>query len=115
VKIASVSVQRPVFALMLILGLVVLGLVSLSKLEVELNPDVEFPYVAITTVLRGAAPETVEQEVTDVLEEEINTTEGIRTLRSVSSEGLSQILVEFELDYDVETTTSSQAIEDVIL
>ena len=101
-RIASVSVQRPVFALMLILGLVVLGLVSLSKLEVELNPDVEFPYVAVTTVLRGAAPETVEQEVTDVLEEEINTTEGIRTLRSVSSEGLSQILVEFELDYDVD-------------
>jgi HAE1 family hydrophobic/amphiphilic exporter-1 len=87
---------------MLILGLVVLGLVSLSKLEVELNPDVEFPYVAVTTVLRGAAPETVEQEVTDVLEEEINTTEGIRTLRSVSSEGLSQILVEFELEYDVD-------------
>ncbi|MFQ5699816.1 MAG: efflux RND transporter permease subunit [Myxococcota bacterium] len=100
-NLSSVSIRRPVFALMLILGLVVLGAVSLSRLEVALNPDVEFPFVAVQTVLRGASPETVESDVTDILEEEINTTEGIRTLRSVSSLGLSQIMVEFELGYDV--------------
>jgi len=101
VRIASISIERPVFALMLVLGLVVLGFVSLSKLELALDPDIEFPYVTVSTVLRGAAPETIEIEVTDILEEEINTIEGIRSLRSTSSEGLSQIGVEFETGYDI--------------
>ena len=101
-RISTISVQRPVFALMLILGLVVLGLVSLTRLDVALNPDVEFPYVIVSTVLRGAAPETIEAEVTDILEEEINTIEGIRTLASVSSDGISQVMIEFELGYDVD-------------
>ncbi|MDE2922038.1 MAG: efflux RND transporter permease subunit [Acidobacteriota bacterium] len=96
------SIRRPVFALMLNVGLVVLGLVSLNRLNVDLNPDVEFPFVTVTTVLEGASPETVETEVTDVLEEQINTIEGIRDLSSVSSEGISQIFVEFETDYDVD-------------
>jgi HAE1 family hydrophobic/amphiphilic exporter-1 len=112
VKLASVSIRRPVFAVMLIAGLVVLGLVSLAKLEIDLNPDVEFPVVSITTVLRGAAPETVEREISDVLEEEVNTIEGIRTLRSTSSEGLSHIYVEFELGYEV--SEKAQQVRDKI-
>lgn len=101
-KIVSVSVRRPVFALMLVLGLVLLGLVSLSRLEIELNPDIDYPFIAVSTVLRGGSPETIEAEITDVLEEEINTLEGLRTLRSISSDSLSQIFVEFELGYDVD-------------
>ncbi len=100
-SLASTSVRRPVFALMLVLGLVTLGLVSLSRLEIALDPKVEFPLVTVATPLRGASPETVEADVTDVLEEEINTTEGIKSLRSLSSEGLSQVFVEFELGSDV--------------
>ena len=96
-----ISIRRPVFALMLNVALVVLGLVSLTRLNVDLNPDVEFPFVTVTTILEGASPETVETEVTDVLEEQINTIEGIRELSSVSSEGISQIFVEFETGYDV--------------
>ena len=96
------SIRRPVFALMLNLALVVLGLVSLNRLNVDLNPDVEVPFVTVTTVLEGASPETVETEVTDILEEQINTIEGIRDLSSVSSEGVSQVFVEFETDYDVD-------------
>jgi len=103
VNLADVSIRRPVFAAMLILGLVVLGLVSLGRLEMQLDPDIEFPTAWVTTVLRGASPETVEREVTDVLEEQINSIEGIRTLRSISSEGLSRIGVEFRLDYDIDT------------
>jgi HAE1 family hydrophobic/amphiphilic exporter-1 len=102
VKLASISVHRPVFALMLVLGLVVLGLVSLSKLDVALNPDIDYPLVTVSTVLRGAAPETIETEVTDVLEEQINTIEGLRTLGSISSDDLSQVFAEFELGYDVD-------------
>ena len=87
---------------MLILGLVILGLVSLGRLNTDLNPDVDMPFVTVTTVLRGASPETIETEVTDVLEEQINTIEGIRTLSSTSSEGISQIFVEFEMGYDID-------------
>ena len=97
-----ISIRRPVFALMLNVALVVLGLVSLSRLNTDLNPDVEFPFVTVTTLLEGASPETIETEVTDVLEEQINTIEGIRELTSISSEGVSQIFVEFESGYDVD-------------
>jgi hydrophobic/amphiphilic exporter-1 (mainly G- bacteria), HAE1 family len=100
-KIADVSIQRPVFAVMLVGGLVGLGLISLPRLGIDLFPRVELPVVTVMTVLSGAAPETVEREVSQVLEEAINTIEGIRALVSRSSESLSIIYVEFELDYDV--------------
>ena len=80
-NLSDISIRRPVFAAMLIMGLVVLGLVSLSRLEMQMDPDVEFPLVFLVTELRGASPETVEREVTDVLEEQINAIEGVRTLQ----------------------------------
>ncbi len=101
-NLPQISIRQPVFALMLILGLVVLGLVSLQRLDVDLNPDVAFPFVTVTTLLPGASPETIETEVTDLLEEQINTLEGIRNLTSTSSEGISQVFVEFELGYDID-------------
>ena len=88
---------------MLIGALVALGSISMGRLGVDLYPPVEFPAVAVTTLLEGATPETVETEVTDVLEEHINTISGIKNLNSASSEGLSQIFVRFELDEDVDT------------
>ena len=69
-KLADVSIRRPVFAVMLIGGLVVLGLVSIPRLGIDLYPRIEFPLVVVETVLPGAAPETVEQEVTEVLGED---------------------------------------------
>jgi HAE1 family hydrophobic/amphiphilic exporter-1 len=101
VRIADVCIRRPVFAVMLIGGLAVLGLVSLPRLGLDLFPRVEFPVVTVTTVLQGASPETVEREVTQILEESINTIEGINSLRSASSDSLSLVYVEFELEYDV--------------
>ncbi len=100
-RIADVSIRRPVFAVMLIGGLVVLGGVSIPRLGIDLWPRVEFPLVTVITELRGAAPDTMEREVTEVLEETINTIEGIRSLRSNSSDSLSLIFVEFELEYDI--------------
>jgi HAE1 family hydrophobic/amphiphilic exporter-1 len=102
VRLADVSIRRPVFSVMLIGGLVVLGLVSIPRLGVDLWPRVEFPIVTVQTVLVGAAPETMEREVTEVLEESINTIEGIRSLRSDSSDSLSLLFVEFELEYEVQ-------------
>jgi HAE1 family hydrophobic/amphiphilic exporter-1 len=101
-QITDFSIRRPVFAVMLIAALVSLGLVSLGRLGVDLFPRVEFPYVAVTTVLEGATPKTVESEVSDVLEEQLNTISGIEKLRSVSSEGLSQVFVQFELEEDID-------------
>lgn len=100
-KLADVSIHRPVFAVMMIGGLVVLGTISIPRLGLDLFPRVEFPLVTVTTVLEGAAPETVEREVSEPLEESINTIEGIRTLRSASSDSLSLLFVEFELEYDI--------------
>jgi HAE1 family hydrophobic/amphiphilic exporter-1 len=100
-KLADVSIRRPVLAVMLVVSLVVLGLVSIPRLGLDLWPRIEFPIVTVSTVLEGASPETVEREVSQVLEESINTIEGIRTLSSQSSESLSLVFVEFELEYDV--------------
>jgi HAE1 family hydrophobic/amphiphilic exporter-1 len=101
VRIADVSIRRPVFAVMLIAGMVALGLVSIPRLGIDLWPRIEFPLVTVVTKLPGAAPDTLEREVTQVLEEAINTIEGIRSLRSASSDSLSLIFVEFELEYEI--------------
>ena len=111
-KLPETSIRRPVFAVMLIGGLVVLGLVSIPRLGVDLFPRVEFPLVTVTTVLEGAAPDTVEREVSQVLEESINTIEGIRSLRSASSDSLSLIFVEFELEYDIQA--KAQEVRDKV-
>jgi HAE1 family hydrophobic/amphiphilic exporter-1 len=112
VKLAELSIRRPVFAAMLNLGLVVLGLVSLTRLEMTLEPDIDFPYAMVSTELRGASPETVEREVTDVLEEQINSIEGIRHLDSTSEQGLSLIHIEFALQYDVDV--KAQEVRDKV-
>ncbi|HYD48867.1 MAG TPA: efflux RND transporter permease subunit [Terriglobales bacterium] len=100
-KLSDTAILRPVFAVMLIGALVAFGLISIGRLGLDLFPRVEFPFVTVTTVLNGAAPETVEREVTQVLEESINTIEGIRSLRSASSDSLSLLFIEFELEHDV--------------
>jgi HAE1 family hydrophobic/amphiphilic exporter-1 len=112
VRSADVSIRRPVFAVMLIGGLVVLGMISIPRLGLDLFPRVEFPIVTVTTVLEGASPETMEREVSQVLEESINTIEGIRMLRSASSDSLSIIWVEFELEYDI--SEKAQGVRDKV-
>jgi HAE1 family hydrophobic/amphiphilic exporter-1 len=102
VNLAEVSIRRPVTATMLIAFLVALGLFSYRKLAVDLFPNVDFPIVTVTTTLRGASVEEVESGVTKPLEEAINTIEGIDELRSMTKEGLTQIIVFFSLDRDGE-------------
>jgi len=101
-RLADTSIRRPVLAVMVIGALVVLGWISLGRLGVDLFPNVEFPYVSVITTLEGASPDTIETEVTDVIEENVNTISGIKQLRSVSSEGFSQVNIEFELDENVD-------------
>ena len=111
-KIAETSIARPVFASMMILSLVVFGLASYSRMGVNLFPDVDFPIVTVTVPYEGADPETVETEVTDVIEEAVNTISGIKTLRSESTEGLGQIFIEFELEEDIDIV--SQDVRDKV-
>jgi HAE1 family hydrophobic/amphiphilic exporter-1 len=99
-KLAEICVRRPVFATMIILALVVLGLQAYLKLGVDLFPKIEFPFVTVTTTLRGASPEEVETQVTRRIEEAVNTISGIDELRSISAEGVSLIYVSFVLEKD---------------
>jgi HAE1 family hydrophobic/amphiphilic exporter-1 len=111
-KLAEICIRRPVFATMLILALVVIGLDSYRKLGVDFFPKVEFPYVSITTVLPGASPEEVESQVTKVLEEAVNTISGIDELNSTSAEGISIITIGFVLEKDPEI--AAQEVRDKV-
>ena len=100
--ISSTSIRQPVFTTMVISAIVVFGLVAYNGLGVDLFPKVDFPVVTVTTILPGADPETVETDVTERLEESLNTISGIKSLRSQSSESVSIVIVEFELERDVD-------------
>ncbi|HTJ83591.1 MAG TPA: efflux RND transporter permease subunit [Polyangiaceae bacterium] len=110
--LARISVQRPVFATVLMLVLVVLGGFSYSKLGVDNFPNVDIPYVIVTTRLPGAAPAEVETDITDKIEGSINTIGGIDELRSVSSEGVSQVIVAFVIDKNADV--AAQEVRDKV-
>ena len=93
----KVSLNNPVFATMLMLALVVLGLFSLQRLQVDQFPNIDFPVVVITTEYPGAAPAIVESEVTKKIEEAVNSIAGINSLYSRSYEGMSVVIIEFQL------------------
>jgi len=99
--LADICVRRPVFATMLIGVLVVAGWFSYQSLTLELMPKVEMPVVTVTTTLPGAGPEEIEAQITKIVEEAINTVSGIDELRSVTREGLSQVIVQFVLEKEL--------------
>jgi len=101
-KLAEVCIRRPVFAAMLILALVVAGAVSYVRLPTDRLPYVDLPTVSVRTVLPGAAPEQVENEVSRRIEEAVNTIEGLDELRSISGQGTSLVLATFRLSRDVD-------------
>ncbi len=106
--ISDTSIKRPVFATMFIMALVVLGLVSYPEIGVDLWPKVDFPIVSITTALKGASPEIMDIDVTDKIEGAINTVNGVKSITSTSTDGVSSIIVEFVLERDIDL-----AIQDV--
>jgi len=108
--LAAICVRRPVFASVLVLLLSVIGAFGYQKLGVDRFPKIDFPVVLIVTALPGAAPEEVETEVTDKIEAAVNTISGIDELRSASSEGISQVIVTFVLDKDVDV--AAQEVRD---
>ena len=107
--LAEICVKRPVFATMLILSLVVVGVFSFFSLGVDLFPKIDFPTVTITVVNPGSSPQEIETEITDKIEEAVNTVSGIDELRSTSIEGISQVFVQFLLEKDV--NVAAQEVE----
>ncbi len=102
-KLAEICIQRPVFAAMIILSLVVVGAASYFKLGVDRFPSVDLPTVSIRTGLPGASAEEVESLVTQQIEEVVNTVDGIDELRSISSQGTSVVIATFKLNRDLES------------
>src|SRR5262245_12944804 len=100
--LAKISVKRPVFATVLILMVLVIGATGSVQLGVDRFPKVDFPSVVVVTRLPGAAPEEIESDITDKVEEAVNTISGIDELRSSSTEGASQVFITFKLDKDVD-------------
>src|SRR5262249_9156011 len=97
-RFADVFIRRPVFATMLIASLVVLGLFSYRSLGLDLFPNIDFPIVTVTTTLKGASVEEMETGVTKVIEEGINTIDGIDEMRSVTRGGRWSVIVECVLE-----------------
>src|SRR5712692_4995946 len=110
--LAELCVKRPVFATVLILSLTVIGVFSFTRLGVDRFPKIDFPTITVTTVQPGAAPEQIETEITDKIEEAVNTINGIDDLRSVSSEGISQVIIFFLLEKD--TDVAAQEVRDKV-
>jgi hydrophobic/amphiphilic exporter-1 (mainly G- bacteria), HAE1 family len=108
--LAEICVKRPVFAWVLVLSLTVVGLYAFGQLGVDRFPNVDIPSVVVTTRLPGAAPEQVETEITDRVEESVNTISGIDQLTSTSSEGISQVVVSFKLEKD--SDVAAQEVRD---
>jgi hydrophobic/amphiphilic exporter-1 (mainly G- bacteria), HAE1 family len=103
-----VSLQNPVFATMVMLALVVLGIFSFQRLKVDQFPNIDFPVVVISTEYPGASPEIVESEVSKKIEEGVNSIAGISALTSRSYENQSVVIMEFQLQID-----GRKAAEDV--
>ena len=110
--LAELCVRRPVFALMLILSLVVAGIAAFPQLGVDRYPNMDLPSVYVRTVYPGAASQEVESEVSQVLEDAVATVAGIDELRSISSDGMSIVMVTFNLKRN--TDAGVQDIRDAV-
>lgn len=96
--LSDVSIKRPIFAAVMMLSLVTLGIFSYRRLSVEMLPNVEIPVISIITKYPGASPETVEREVSKRIEEAVNQVAGVKHVMSFSRESVSTVVVEFRLE-----------------
>lgn len=100
-KLSHISIQRPVLAIVMSLAIVLFGVISFTQLPVREYPDIDPPIISVVSLYRGASSSVVETEITDQLEEQFATLEGVKTITSSSREGGSVITIEFELNVDV--------------
>lgn len=105
-SLSNISIRRPVLAIVMSITIIVFGVIGINFLGVREYPSVDPPIINVSTSYTGANAETIESEITEPLEESINGIAGIRTLTSSSSEGQSNITVEFNLSVDLETAAN---------
>ncbi|HKX13522.1 MAG TPA: efflux RND transporter permease subunit, partial [bacterium] len=101
-NLAEVSIKNPVFAWMLMLGLILFGAISLGRMGISEMPDVDFPVVTVTITYEGAAPEIMESDVVDIIEDAVLSIQGIRNITSSSRQENATITIEFELNRDID-------------
>jgi len=111
-KLAELCVNRPVFASVLVLILIVVGAFGYTQLGVDRYPKVDFPTVVVTSILPGSSPEAVETEITNPIEDSVNTISGIDEIRSTSAEGVSIVTIAFVLEKN--TDVAAQEVRDKI-
>lgn len=107
-RLPEISIKRPVFMTMVGIALIIFGIVAYPRMALDLFPEISFPVVNITTKLVGGTPEIMDVDVTDVIEEAVNTIGGVKTITSRSMEEFSVVTVEFHLERNLE-----QAAQDV--
>jgi HAE1 family hydrophobic/amphiphilic exporter-1 len=101
-SLPEISIRRPVFAWMLMLGLIIFGWISFRDLGISQLPDVDFPVVGVSLSLNGASPEVMESQVVDPVEDAIMGIQGIRNISSNSQQGSANISVEFEVNRNID-------------
>ncbi len=95
--LTDVSIRRPVFITMVVLALIILGFTARSRMQAELTPKMDFPYITIVTVYPGAGPQEIETLVSKPVEEAVGSTANLKNITSTSQDGVSTVSMEFEL------------------
>ena len=108
--LTRVSINNPVFAAMIMLALMVIGLLATFRMKVEEFPNIEFPFVVVNTVYSGASPEVIETDITRKIEDQVNTIAGVKEVTSVTQQGLSQVIVQFDLN--IPSDVAAQNVRD---
>jgi len=101
-SLADLSIRRPVFAWMLMAALIIFGAIGLSRLGVSEQPDVDFPVLTINATWSGSAPEVMETEIVDKIEEQVISTQGVRNVTSQIQQGQASVTLEFEIDRNID-------------
>jgi HAE1 family hydrophobic/amphiphilic exporter-1 len=99
--LSNLSIKRPIFATVMMLALVTLGIFSYRRLAIDMFPDVEIPVVSVVTKFPGSSPETVERELSKRIEEAVNPISGVKHVMSTSRESVSLVVVEFNLEVKI--------------
>lgn len=106
--LSDISIKKPVFAWMLMIATMIFGVIGLSRLGISQFPDVDFPTVTVQITWEGAAPEIMESEVVDIVEDAVMSVEGIEEITSTSAHGRATVTIDFEIDRDIDA-----ALQDV--
>jgi multidrug efflux pump len=106
VQLPEICIRRPVFATVMSLMILLIGAISFTRLTVREYPKIDTPIVSVRTVYKGASPQVIESQVTTPIEDSISGIEGVRTVKSVSREEVSQVTVEFLPERDVDAAAN---------